>query len=57
MPRWDWALRSRAGRPFGSCVVRAVRALFCVLIALSTISAQTADTTIASRNAKVGGLD
>jgi len=38
-------------------MVRALRALFCVLIAVSTISAQTADTTIASRNAKFGGLE
>jgi pimeloyl-ACP methyl ester carboxylesterase len=49
----DRARRSRAGTPFGSCAGRAVG---CDLIAVSTISAQAADTTIASRNAKVDGM-
>ena len=39
-----------------SRVICAVRALFCVLIAASTISTQAADETIASRNAQVDGM-
>jgi pimeloyl-ACP methyl ester carboxylesterase len=39
-----------------SRVICAVRALFCVLVAASTISTQAADETIASRNAQVDGM-
>jgi len=39
-----------------SRLIYAVRALFCVLIAASTISTQAADETIASRNAQVDGM-